>query len=42
MQMPQKLGAEINTYTTVTGFMTEGNKVTGVITDKGKILQQKL
>ncbi len=33
----KRLGAEINTYTTVTGFMTEGNKVTGVITDKGKI-----
>lgn len=33
----RRLGVEINTYTTVTGIKREGDKVTGVITDKGEI-----
>lgn len=34
----KRLGVEINTYTTVTGVVTEGRQVKGVITDKGTIV----
>lgn len=33
----KRLGVEINTYTTVTGIETEGNRIKAVVTDKGTI-----
>lgn len=33
----KRLGVEVNTYTTVTGIETEGNKIKAVVTDKGTI-----
>lgn len=33
----EKLGVEINQYTPVIGFETEGRQITGVVTDKGTI-----